>query len=140
MSWRRPCQQVRQRLCLLILEHTYLRPDRLGKGGQDQGVDLVGLGETSASFGVVTHLTRIDHRYGQSCNRQGTGELGLKAARRFHHDQRGPERSPALTQTDDVESATSTRMIFPSAKPLRPSSGTFQLTSCEGTANGRSNR
>ena len=58
------------------------------EGGEDLGIDRVGLGQAAQRLGEGAHLARIDDRHRQPGGREGGGDGRFVAARGFEHDQR----------------------------------------------------
>lgn len=94
-------QQVAQGAGVLVGQGAYLGPNGGGEGGQHQGIDAVGLGQSATGLGVIAGLAWIDYRHWQPSRRKCAGQIGFQPAGRFHHDQRGHGLAQPLTEAGD---------------------------------------
>ncbi len=123
----------------LVWEGAHLRPYRLGKVGQDTGIEGIGLGQLPCSSGKVSHLARVYHCHGQRGSQQLCHHWRLQTAHGFQHherylglldapDERGDPRSSLLTRPEsDTGRVAKSRRSLEASTPSNVAGNTSDL-------------
>jgi len=77
-------------------------PHRFSKVSQNLGINLIGLGQPTGSFGKVTHLAGIDHYHRQLGGRQCSHDPTFYPTGGFHHKQSHSQSTQPSYQLPDL--------------------------------------